>query len=185
VRSGFTVSKALLFNFLSALVALAGTALVSSFKKLSKGKMTFFYGYNTLLYCMCRHCLWVKIRDIPPWLRYALSNKTHPTCIPVLYRWHISLLELMHHLPCQLSCFTGFHGWWFHLHCCRGSPPTDERPENNPQKLSSSADLPRNGDAGRTRHFSGRIVRISISPAAALGPTAVNPNRYNSRAAPD
>jgi len=30
VRSGFTVSKALFFNFLSALVALAGTALVSS-----------------------------------------------------------------------------------------------------------------------------------------------------------
>lgn len=29
VRSGFTVSKALFFNFLSALVALAGTALVS------------------------------------------------------------------------------------------------------------------------------------------------------------
>jgi solute carrier family 39 (zinc transporter), member 7 len=30
VRSGFTVSKALFFNFLSALVALVGTALVSS-----------------------------------------------------------------------------------------------------------------------------------------------------------
>lgn len=30
VRSGFTVSKALFFNFLSALVALAGTALVST-----------------------------------------------------------------------------------------------------------------------------------------------------------
>lgn len=29
VRSGFSVSKALFFNFLSALVALAGTALVS------------------------------------------------------------------------------------------------------------------------------------------------------------
>lgn len=28
VRSGFSVSKALFFNFLSALVALAGTALV-------------------------------------------------------------------------------------------------------------------------------------------------------------
>jgi zinc transporter 7 len=28
VRSGFTVTKALFFNFLSALVALAGTALV-------------------------------------------------------------------------------------------------------------------------------------------------------------
>jgi len=31
VRSGFTVTKALFFNFLSALVALAGTALVSLF----------------------------------------------------------------------------------------------------------------------------------------------------------
>lgn len=30
VRSGFSVSKALFFNFLSALVALAGTALVST-----------------------------------------------------------------------------------------------------------------------------------------------------------
>jgi hypothetical protein len=35
VRSGFTVSKALFFNFLSALAALAGTALVSSCSILS------------------------------------------------------------------------------------------------------------------------------------------------------
>jgi hypothetical protein len=57
-----------------------------------------------------------------------------------------------------VSGFIGFHRRWFHLHYCRWSPTTDERPENNPQELSSSADLPSNGDVGRSRHFSGRII---------------------------
>lgn len=50
VRSGFTVSKALFFNFLSALVALAGTALVSfcSFLLTPKGKLLFWIEYLIL-----------------------------------------------------------------------------------------------------------------------------------------
>lgn len=43
VRSGFSVPKALFFNFLSALLALAGTAMVSSYSHFSIGGILLKY----------------------------------------------------------------------------------------------------------------------------------------------
>jgi hypothetical protein len=63
VRSGFTVTKALFFNFLSALVALAGTALVSFCFILSE-KEHCCSELNAYCTRMGRHCLWEKIQGI-------------------------------------------------------------------------------------------------------------------------
>jgi hypothetical protein len=65
VRSGFTVSKALFFNFLSALVALVGTAVVSSSSSLQvPNNILLLLIQCTILLHICRHYLWGKTQDI-------------------------------------------------------------------------------------------------------------------------
>uniref|UniRef100_A0A8R7TST5 Uncharacterized protein n=1 Tax=Triticum urartu TaxID=4572 RepID=A0A8R7TST5_TRIUA len=58
---------------------------------------------------------------------------------------------------------TGIYCWWFYLHCCCRSSPTDARSENYAKQLDVSVDFPDNGNAGRSWHIFGRMIWASTS----------------------
>lgn len=110
VRSGFSVSKALFFNFLSALVALAGTALVGVLRFLTLLKHLISYSFQV--------CHQSKI------LHTFVGFASWPRSRTVISYWgkscdHSQFCNLAEILPCLYIHFVpsaGVHSWWIHLY---------------------------------------------------------------------
>lgn len=120
VRSGFSVTKALFFNFLSALVALAGTAMVRVLCRLRPISFYVKWLKKWLIYCsLCRLFSWDKILGIHLWLRYCV------TAFCWEYIWLSSSWSVMISNE-YIIYLAGIYSRWIYIHCCRWSACRDE-----------------------------------------------------------